>query len=211
MSDTGGFARERSASSAEPPPDPEKVGTARALVVVLTMAVGFALVPRMTRGCEGISLAEEAPDFDARIVANGESVLFAPPADGETPAPPLPTRLELKKLRGHPVVLDFWATWCGPCQAESPIVNAIAQRYKDKGLAVVGVNTSDEDGLAAAFAKRKGLRFAQVYDEGNLIAKRYGVTTLPTLIVVSKTGKVVAVRNGVTSDAALDEIIRRYL
>ena len=57
----------------------------------------------------------------------------------------------------------------------------------------------------------EGEPFPIVYDEGNTIAKHYGVSSLPTLIVISKTGRIVAVRNGVTSDSALDEIIQRYL
>ena len=175
----------------------------RATLVILTLAAGFAVVPRVTKGCETSSLDEAAPSFKARIVANADSLA----AEGA----PAPTTLDLDGLKGHAVVLDFWATWCGPCQAESPIVNTIAQRYKDKGLTVVGVNTSDEDGLAAHFAKKKGLRFPIVYDEGNTIAKSYGVSSLPTLVVVSKTGRVVAIRQGVTSDSALDEIVRRYL
>ena len=58
-------------------------------------------------------------------------------------------------------------------------------------LAVVGVNTSDEDGLAAYYVQKKGLGFPMVYDENNTIAKKYGVTSLPTLIVVSKSDHVV--------------------
>ncbi len=177
-------------------PRREPPGTARAVLVVLALAAGFALVPRLSKGCEPASLDEEAPSFSARVVANG----------GE-----LPPTLELASLKGHPVVLDFWATWCGPCRAEAPIVNTIAQRYRDKGLVVVGVNTSDEDGLAAEYVKRKGLGFPIVYDAGNTIAKAYGVSSLPTLVVVSKTGRIVAIRHGVTSDGALDEIVRRYL
>jgi thiol-disulfide isomerase/thioredoxin len=186
------------------------MSTARAAMMVLVLAAGFAVIPRVTHGCEGASLDEDAPDFEGRIVVNGGAALAWADLDGGGP-PASAQRMELGRLRGRPVVLDFWATWCGPCQAESPIVNTIAQRYKDRGLAVVGVNTSDEDGLAAAFAKKKGLAFPMVYDENNTIAKKFGVTTLPTLVVVSKTGKIVAVRNGLTSDGALDEIIRRYL
>jgi cytochrome c biogenesis protein CcmG/thiol:disulfide interchange protein DsbE len=165
---------------------------------VLVLAVGFAVIPRATKGCESVSLDEDAPDWDAKIVANAGALQGA-------------ERVKLSELRGHPVILDFWATWCGPCQMEAPIVNAVAQRYKDRGLAVVGVNTSDEDGLAAVFFRKKHLDFPVVYDEGNSIAKKYGVTNLPTLVVVSKTGKIVAIRTGVTSDSALDEIVRRYL
>lgn len=180
----------------EPGPPPSNL---RAALGVLALAAGFALIPRMTKGCEAASLDEDAPAWEAKVVANGAAL------------PDSPERLKLESLRGHAVILDFWATWCGPCQMEAPVVNTIAQRYKDRGLAVVGVNTSDEDGLAAQFARQKHLAFPMVYDEGNHIAKAYGVQNLPTLVVISKTGKVVAIRTGVTSDSALDEIVRRYL
>lgn len=185
-------------------PAPARSSTLSSAVGVLVLAAGFALIPRATKGCEAASLDEDAPLWDAKIVANAAAV--PPGADGATPA-----RLSLESMKGHPVVLDFWATWCGPCQMEAPVVNTIAQRYKDKGLAVVGVNTSDEDGLAAQFVAKKHLGFPVVYDEGNTIAKKYAVQNLPTLVVISKTGKVVAIRTGVTSDSALDEIVRRYL
>lgn len=184
-------------------------GHTRAALAVLALATGFALIPRLTHGCEGASLDEDAPPFEGRLVANADALVLGT-GDAGTPAT-AGGRVDLASLRGRPVVLDFWATWCGPCQAESPIVNTIARRYKERGLAVVGVNTSDEDGLAEAYVRKKGLGFPMVYDEGNLIAKKYGVTSLPTLIVISKEGKIVAVRNGLTSDGALDEIVRRYL
>jgi thiol-disulfide isomerase/thioredoxin len=197
-----------SATTADPAraPAPSSSSNLRAALVVAALAAGFALIPRMTKGCSGAALDEDAPNFTARVVANGENLA----ANGETGGD-APKTLELSSLRGRAVVLDFWATWCGPCQAEAPIVNTVAQRYKDRGLAVVGVNTSDEDGLAARFVRKRGLGFPIVYDEGNTIAKQYGVSNLPTLVVISKTGKIVAVRHGVTSDSALDEIVRRQL
>jgi thiol-disulfide isomerase/thioredoxin len=191
----------------------ERSSNLRAAVMVIGLAAGFALIPRVTRGCEGAASVDEvAPDFSAQLVANADFVGPLATGDGgDSQGADAPKQLSLSNLRGRPVILDFWATWCGPCQAESPIVNTIAQRYKDRGLAVIGVNTSDEDGLAAHFAKKKGLTFPIVYDENNVIAKKYNVSNLPTLIVVSKTGKIVAIRHGVTSDAALDDIVRKYL
>ncbi len=182
---------------ASTPASTEGAHIARMALVVVGLAAGFALVPRVTQGCGKASGTEEAPDFTATIVAN--------------PIEPGQTKLDMGKLRGHPVVLDFWATWCGPCQAEAPIVNGLSQRFKDKGLVVVGVNTSDADGLAAKFAARKNLSFPIVYDADNAIANKYHVDNLPTLIVVSKDGKMVAVRHGVTSDADLERLVRQVL
>ena len=107
----------------------ERAHTLRMTLVVVALAAGFAFVPRATQSCGKATGTEEAPDVTASVVAN--------------PLDPTQSTITMSALRGHPVVLDFWATWCGPCQAEAPIVNGLAQRFKDKGLVVIGVNTSD--------------------------------------------------------------------
>src|SRR5690606_9197701 len=103
--------------------------SAKMIGVVAALAAGFALIPRATRGCESLN-DQPAPEFSATLVAN------APEAEQKT--------LSLTELRGKPIVLDFWATWCGPCQVSAPIVNSVSQRYRDKGLVVVGVNVDDD-------------------------------------------------------------------
>jgi thiol-disulfide isomerase/thioredoxin len=125
-------------------------------------------------------------------------------ANGEKP------QLSLSELKGKPVLLDFWATWCGPCQAEAPVVNKIAQRFKDRGLVVVGVNTSDQPGLAAPWVKGHGISFPIVFDDAG-IGEKYGVDSLPTLVLVSKEGKVLAVRTGVTTDSELERLVTSAL
>jgi thiol-disulfide isomerase/thioredoxin len=169
----------------------------RTIVIVVVLAAGFALLPRAMKALSFQAEGREAPDFTAPIVANAAG------ADQ--------TKLTLSELRGKAVILDFWATWCGPCQAETPIVNGVAQRYRDKGLVVVGVNTSDSPGLAEKYAKHKGLVFPIVFDVENQVAHHFGVDNLPTLIVLSKEGKIVAVRHGITSDADLDHLVKQVL
>jgi cytochrome c biogenesis protein CcmG, thiol:disulfide interchange protein DsbE len=207
------MSTDRSSTDGAPEIEPAPRGQGGAVLAALALAAGVALIPRATRGCEtSLNSDEEAPDFTARVVANGDLAVPTVSADGGDEAARQPkATLQLSSLRGQAVLLDFWATWCGPCQAETPIINTIAARYKNRGLAVLGVNTSDADGLAAVFAKKKSLRFPIIYDDDNRIANLYHVGSLPTLVLVSKTGRIVAIRHGVTSDAALDDIVRRYL
>jgi cytochrome c biogenesis protein CcmG/thiol:disulfide interchange protein DsbE len=165
-------------------------------VVVVALVAGFALLPRLFHGSSSALDGKDAPDLSLSFVAN---------------APEGAAKVSLSELRGRAVLLDFWATWCGPCQQEAPVVDRIAQRYGGQGLAVVGVNTSDEAGNAAPFAKRHHLTYPIAYDEGQRAATAYGVENLPTLVVISKTGKVVAIRSGITSDTELDELVKRAL
>ena len=163
--------------------------------VIVAVVVGFALLPRLFPPGSALS-GKDAPDVALKLVANA-------PTDGAD--------VSLSSLRGRAVLLDFWATWCGPCQEEAPIVDRIAQRYRDQGLTVVGVDTSDEAGKAAPFASRHHLTYPIAYDEGQRAAAAYGVENLPTLVLISKAGKVVAVRTGVTKDADLDDLVKRAL
>lgn len=161
----------------------------------MALLLSFALLPRLLGGGRSRLVGQPAPDFALQAVAN---------------APEGKTTLHLADLRGRPVVLDFWATWCGPCRAEAPILDQLSRRFQDTGALVVGVNTNDEPGLAEAFAAKKGLSYPIVYDDKG-VAHAYDVHSFPTLVFVDKEGKVAAVRSGVTSDAEVDRLLRQLL
>ncbi len=171
-------------------------------VVVVAMIVGFAWLPKVLASTGSTTEGRDAPDFHAKLVANAESLTVPPQAPPET--------ISLADLKGHAVILDFWATWCAPCRAEAPIVDRVASRYRDKGLIVIGMNTSDEDGLAAPFAKREGLSYPIAFDEG-AAANAYGAGALPTLVVISRTGKIVAIRTGITDGTELEKLVDKAL
>ncbi|HEY3818130.1 MAG TPA: TlpA disulfide reductase family protein [Polyangiaceae bacterium] len=172
--------------------------TLGALGLVMAILAGFALLPRVFT-----QRVREAPDFNAAVVANGAG-LGAAMADSKT--------LSLSALRGNAVLLDFWATWCGPCRAEAPIVDQVSRRWHDKGVVVVGVNTDLPDqGDPKAFAMAHNLTYPIVHDTTGEAQRAFAVDSLPTLVVVSRTGKITAVRTGMTDDAELERLIRQAL
>lgn len=166
-------------------------------LLALSVLVGFALLPRLFPSAQSAFVGKEAPDFALEILHNGE-------AGG---------RVSLKELRGQTVLLDFWATWCRPCQIGAPVLDRVYRRLRDKGVVVVGVNTSDPQGreLAAEFAQAKKLSYPIVFDDGDEIAAQYGVTTLPTVVVIDGEGKVVAIRSGLADEAQLEELLHMAL
>lgn len=163
--------------------------------LILGVLFAFAFIPRIfAGGVVNPGEGKDAPAFSARIVGGTEGAL-----------------LKSDELRGKPILLDFWATWCGPCKAEAPLIESVAKRFKDDGLVVVGVNTSDSERAAAQWVKSHSLTYPIVFDEGNDVAEAFGVASLPTMIVISKTGKVSAIRKGVTSEAELEKLVRQVL
>jgi thiol-disulfide isomerase/thioredoxin len=174
--------------------------TLGALALVVALLAGFAVLPRVFKAREEPIVGRDAPDFTLPVVANGAAL-----GDGKTD-------LRLSELGGHAVLLDFWATWCGPCRAEAPIVDQVSRRWRDRGLVVVGVNTDTPDqGDPRAFALAHGLSYPIVHDVAGTASRSYEVDSLPTLVVVSRTGKVVGVRMGITDDAEIEKLVRQAL
>ena len=108
------------------------------------------------------------------------------------------------------MLLDYWATWCGPCRAEMPIVDRVAARYRDKGLVTIGVNAGEDPEDVAPWIKRNGVGYPIASDDGTA-QRAYGVENLPTLVVISTTGKIVAVRVGMTDAAELERLVNEAL
>lgn len=93
-------------------------------------------------------------------------------------------------MAGKPVVVRFWADWCKYCEAEMKAIDAVYQRHKDKGLAVLAINAGQDKATAAAFVKKIGVTYPVLLDEPSAIAKRYGVVGLPTTFFIDSAGVV---------------------
>jgi len=169
-------------------------------ILVFVLILGFAWLPRVFRAHEPESVGKPAPEFSLPVLAQGAAIK-APDA----------ANLASKDFAGKAVVLDFWASWCGPCKAEMPIIDSVARRYASKDVMVVGVNTSDDEDNARAFLAGRALAFPAVSDGQNEVANKFGVVNLPTLVVISKSGKVSAMRVGVTDASELEHLIDRAL
>jgi thiol-disulfide isomerase/thioredoxin len=115
-------------------------------------------------------------------------------------------------LRGHVVLLDFWATWCGPCRVVIPKLGALQARYGAQGLSVLGVSTEDAQDVAL-FAQRMSVHYAVAVDKHAQTTRSYGVMSLPTLVVIDRRGVVrdVAIGYDSSEDARLESSIRSLL
>ena len=113
----------------------------------------------------------------------------------------------LKTLRGKVVLLDFWATWCGPCRITMPHVAKIHAEYKNRGVAVMSINVGETVAKAQAYIKKNGFLFTTLLDQDRVVSTRYQVNGIPTLVVIDRKGNVsdylVGVHDGVALRAAL--------
>jgi cytochrome c biogenesis protein CcmG/thiol:disulfide interchange protein DsbE len=115
------------------------------------------------------------------------------------PAPPLTLRrldttgtLSLASLRGKVVAINFWASWCGPCRDEAPLLERTWRENRAKGFVLLGVDANDSSGEARKFIRKHGLTYPIVHDAHGSMLGHWGVPGLPTTFVVDREGRVVA-------------------
>jgi len=146
-----------------------------------------ALSPQVKQGKYG-KLAEEKIVTLKGITIGYPAINFAQPdVNGKS--------VSLNSLKGKVVLVDFWASWCGPCRAENPAVVAAYQKYKDKGFDVLGVSLDQNKDKWLQAIQKDGLTWTHVSDlKGwqNEAAKKYSVTSIPFNVLIDKDGKVLA-------------------
>ena len=109
-------------------------------------------------------------------------------------------------------MLNFWASWCGPCKDETPLLQKAWSRWEGKDVVFVGIDVKDFRGDAKAFVKRFGVTYPNVYDGKGSTVGRYGVTGFPETFFVDRSGRVVfRIAGPVADDAELDAGIERAL
>jgi cytochrome c biogenesis protein CcmG, thiol:disulfide interchange protein DsbE len=137
---------------------------------------GYAVLPYLDPGRSQLR-GKAAPGFTLPVISGG----------------PQGNRISLSDYRGRLVVLDFWASWCGPCRAQAPILDKLAQEYEARGVSFIGVNTGDEEVNARAYLSSTNPSYPSVFDGQGVAARNYGANQLPTLVIISKAGVTVMI------------------
>ena len=117
--------------------------------------------------------------------------------------------LRLSEYRGDVVMINFWATWCGPCRQEMPLLDELYNRYQRVGFNLLGVNIDDDSRRAMQMAEELGIDFPVLFDASKEVSRLYEVEAMPVTVLVDREGTVRYVHHGYKpgyEDKYLDQI-----
>ena len=96
--------------------------------------------------------------------------------------------LRLSEMRGDVVMINFWASWCGPCRQEMPILSELHDKYKAMGFTVLGVNVEENSSEARKLLKEMPVSFPVLFDNDSTVSKQYDVVAMPSTVLVDRNG-----------------------
>lgn len=106
------------------------------------------------------------------------------------------SNLRLSEYRGDVVMINFWATWCGPCRQEMPLLDDLYGRYQRVGFKLLGVNIDDDSKRALQMVEELGVSFPVLFDESKNVSRLYQVEAMPVTVLVDRNGTVRFVHHG---------------
>ena len=148
--------------------------TVRTLTALLLAASLAAAGP-----VSAVELKQPAPDFTLKALSG--------------------KNLKLSEMAGNVVLVNFWASWCGPCREEMPLLNDLHNKYEALGFTVLGVNVEEDINSARGFLKNFPVDFPVLLDSSNKVSKQYQVIAMPTTVVIDRDGNMRYLHKGYKS------------
>jgi len=159
------------------------------ILAVMALAVGYTLYANMNKDKnQKIVIGKPAPDF---VLVDMEG-----------------NKHRLSDYKGQGVFLNFWATWCKPCEREMPYIENQYQQFKDQGVQVLAIDSGESELAVNRFIERKGMTFPVLIDEGPVQAA-YGINPLPITFLIDKEGNVVKSHTGELSEEKVREFMEQ--
>lgn len=119
--------------------------------------------------------------------------------------------IHLAALKGHPIMINFWASWCDACREEEPVLEAAWQKYQSQGVVFIGVAYEDTPQAGIAFLRQYGVTFPSGPDPNDTIAIAYGVIGVPETVFIDRHGTVVTKITGALDNGTLDRTLQALL
>ena len=125
---------------------------------------------------------------------------LAGPTGGPAPAFTLASRagqdVSLTQYKGNVVMINFWASWCGPCRQEMPLLESIYKKYNKMGFTLIGVNVEPDSNAANEWLKATPVSFPILYDRDSKVSKLYDVAGMPSTVIIDRSGKLRVLHRG---------------
>ncbi|GMB07808.1 peroxiredoxin [Thermolongibacillus altinsuensis] len=160
-----------------------------AILALMVAAIGYTIYANFFTEKTSVKIGDEAPDFVLTDL-NGN-------------------KHRLSDYRGKGVFLNFWGTWCKPCEKEMPYMNKQYEVYKKKGVEVLAVNVGESELSVKKFVERFGLTFPVVIDKQDQVMNAYDIGPLPTTFLIDKNGKIVDIITGTMTESMVQQYMER--
>ncbi|KMN36234.1 thiol-disulfide oxidoreductase ResA [Lysinibacillus sp. LK3] len=147
------------------------------ILIILFGAIFFTVYTTLTQDKnEVLKIGDDAPNFTL-VDMHGD-------------------KHNLEEYKGKGVFLNFWGTWCKPCEREFPIIDRYYNDYKEKGIQVLAINIAESDFVVQNYIDRKGLTFPVLIDKNKSVMEAYNINPLPTTILINSEGKIEKIITG---------------